>query len=179
MNKNNFTQMWLNYQISNFEYLMILNELSSRNFKDMTQYPIFPWVISQYMQKELDLSDLSNFRDLSKCMGLLGSKERLEQIETKFMNSEQFEDVPAYHHGSHYSNPGIVLYYLLRLDPFNRANKILQGNKYDLADRLFQNINDTFRSATSDTNDVRELIPEFYFMPEMFMNMSGYDLGMN
>ena len=88
MNKNNFTQMWLNYQISNFEYLMILNELSSRNFKDMTQYPIFPWVIGQYLQKELDLSDINNYRDLSKCMGVLGSKERLEQVENKFSNSE-------------------------------------------------------------------------------------------
>ena len=48
MSKNNFTQMWLNYQISNFEYLMVLNELSSRNFKDMTQYPIFPWVLNTY-----------------------------------------------------------------------------------------------------------------------------------
>lgn len=78
MNKNNFTQMWLNYSITNFEYLMILNELSSRNYTDMTQYPIFPWVVNQYTGSELDLNRIENYRDLNKCMGVLGSEERLE-----------------------------------------------------------------------------------------------------
>lgn len=36
LNKNRFTQMWVDYQISNFEYLMILNELSNRTMKDIT-----------------------------------------------------------------------------------------------------------------------------------------------
>ena len=34
--KNSITQKWLNYQISNFEYLMILNDLSSRSYKDLS-----------------------------------------------------------------------------------------------------------------------------------------------
>ena len=28
-----------------------------------------------------------------------------------------------------------------------------------------------------DTSDVKELIPEFFYLPEMFTNMNGYKLG--
>jgi len=44
----------------------------------MTQYPIFPWVVNQYTGSELDLNRIENYRDLNKCMGVLGSEERLE-----------------------------------------------------------------------------------------------------
>ena len=30
------------------------------------QYPVFPWVLSDYSSKSLDLSDASSYRDLSK-----------------------------------------------------------------------------------------------------------------
>lgn len=32
----------------------------------MNQYPVFPWVITNYDSEELDLTLPSNFRDLSK-----------------------------------------------------------------------------------------------------------------
>jgi hypothetical protein len=40
-----YTQRWQNGQVSNFEYLMALNTLAGRSFNDITQYPVFPWVI--------------------------------------------------------------------------------------------------------------------------------------
>uniref|UniRef100_A0A8B9GX21 Neurobeachin a n=1 Tax=Astyanax mexicanus TaxID=7994 RepID=A0A8B9GX21_ASTMX len=33
-------------------------------------------------------------------------------------------------------------------------------------------------SCQRDTSDVKELIPEFYYLPEMFVNSNGYDLGL-
>ena len=111
-------------------------------------------------------------------MGSLGSEHRQEYFKEKYETSKMIqENSSGYHYGSHYSNPGIVVYYLLRLDPFHKANFILQGNKYDQADRLFSNIKDTFQSATEDNADVRELIPEFYYLPEMFMNINHYQFG--
>ena len=44
----NITMMWQNKQISNFDYIMHLNQAGNRSFSDLSQYPIFPWVISKF-----------------------------------------------------------------------------------------------------------------------------------
>jgi len=54
--------LWLNGKMTNFDYLMQLNKLAGRSFNDLMQYPIFPFVLSQYNQKRLDLSDGSCYR---------------------------------------------------------------------------------------------------------------------
>lgn len=45
---------------------MFLNTIAGRTYNDLNQYPIFPWVLSNYESETLDLSEASNFRDLSK-----------------------------------------------------------------------------------------------------------------
>ena len=64
------TKKWQNYEISNFEYIMILNKFSGRNFLDITQYPVFPWILS-YFNEDLNLENIDHYRDLSKSMGSL------------------------------------------------------------------------------------------------------------
>lgn len=88
-------------------------------------------------------------------------------------------DVPKFHYGSHYSSAGIVLFYLLRLPPFSIENQKLQGGQFDHADRLFNSVRDTWLSAAgkSNTSDVKELIPEFFYMPEYLENRFSLDLG--
>lgn len=49
------TQRWENGEISNFQYLMSLNTLAGRSYNDLNQYPVFPWVLSDYTSMELDL----------------------------------------------------------------------------------------------------------------------------
>jgi factor associated with neutral sphingomyelinase activation len=44
----NITMMWQNKQISNYDYIMHLNQAGNRSFSDLSQYPIFPWVISNF-----------------------------------------------------------------------------------------------------------------------------------
>lgn len=41
-------------------------EFLGRTYNDLNQYPVFPWVLTNYETKELDLSQPSNYRDLSK-----------------------------------------------------------------------------------------------------------------
>ena len=53
----------------------------------------------------------------------------------------------------------------------------MQGNKFDDPQRLFISIKNTFISATSQKCDVRELIPEFYYLPEMFKNLNKLKFG--
>lgn len=52
-----------------------------------------------------------------------------------------------------------------------------QGGKFDHADRLFQSIEGTYRNCLSNTSDVKELIPEFFYMPEFLVNSNSYHLG--
>lgn len=42
-----------------------------RTYNDLNQYPVFPWVLTNYDSEELDLTLPGNFRDLSKVLGPL------------------------------------------------------------------------------------------------------------
>jgi len=67
-------ERWRRREISNFEYLMTLNTLAGRSYNDLTQYPVFPWVLADYTSEKLDLSNPATFRDLSKPVGALDTK---------------------------------------------------------------------------------------------------------
>ncbi len=45
--KSGLTKAWQTGEISNFYYLMQLNNFSSRSYNDLTQYPVFPWVLKE------------------------------------------------------------------------------------------------------------------------------------
>jgi len=97
-----------------------------------------------------------------------------------FCRYETWEDpeIPRFHYGSHYSSAGSVLFYLIRLPPFSQENKQLQGGAFDHADRLFNSIRDTWLSASQgSTADVKELIPEFFYLPEFLENRFDFDFG--
>lgn len=64
-----FSKRWQNGEISNFQYLMHLNTLAGRGYSDLTQYPVFPWVLADYESENLDLTDPKTFRMLAKPMG--------------------------------------------------------------------------------------------------------------
>lgn len=44
----NYTYQWQTGLLSNFEYIMLLNNLASRSTVDMRQYPVFPWVLKHF-----------------------------------------------------------------------------------------------------------------------------------
>lgn len=49
------TYRWQNKELSNYEYLMHLNEVGNRSLSDLSQYPVFPWVIADYTSDQLQL----------------------------------------------------------------------------------------------------------------------------
>ena len=65
----------------------------------------------------------------------------------------------------------------MKLFPFTISALEIQGETFDAPDRLFININKTFQSCTSEKCDVRELIPQFFYLPEMFKNINHLNLG--
>ncbi len=43
---------------------MELNSLAGRTSNDLMQYPIFPWILSDYTSDQLDLTNPASFRNL-------------------------------------------------------------------------------------------------------------------
>lgn len=60
------TQQWKERQLTNWEYLMALNQISGRTFLDLMQYPVFPWILADYKSSTLDLTNSNAFRNLEK-----------------------------------------------------------------------------------------------------------------
>lgn len=175
LKRTQLMERWARWEISNFEYLMQLNTLAGRSYNDITQYPVFPWVLADYSSESLDLENPHVYRDLSKPIGALNSS-RLENFLERY---ENFDDpvIPRFHYGSHYSSAGTVLYYLVRLEPFTTLSIQLQGGKFDHADRMFGDIGSTWNGVLEDMSDVKELVPELFYSPEILMNVNDISLG--
>ncbi|KDR79337.1 hypothetical protein GALMADRAFT_223566 [Galerina marginata CBS 339.88] len=170
------TRKWQAREISNFAYLSILNQISGRTPSDATQYPVFPWVLSDYKSQILDLSNPDSYRDLTKPMGAL-TPARRQAAETRYSNLESVEEEP-FHYGTHFSSSMIVCHFMIRLAPFTNMFKTLQGGDWDLPDRLFSDLARAYESAAHDVRgDVRELIPEFFTCPEFLENSANHDFG--
>ncbi|CAJ0639828.1 8424_t:CDS:10 [Entrophospora sp. SA101] len=206
------TSRWEKREISNFQYLMHLNTIAGRSYNDLTQYPVFPWILADYTSEELDLKSPETFRDLSKPMGAQSmerkrisnsiseeldlkspetfrdlskpmgaqSMERKKEFQIRYRSFDPTANAttPAFHYGTHYSSAMIVCSYLIRLEPFTQQYLKLQGGHFDHADRLFHSISKAWSSATRDNmSDVKELIPEFFYLPDFLENTNKFNFG--
>lgn len=57
---------------------MYCNSLASRSYKDIMQYPVFPWIYRDYGSKNVDFSNKDLYRDLTKNMGRNGTQDRIQ-----------------------------------------------------------------------------------------------------
>ena len=209
------------YELSSLKFLMICNILGNRSYNDLTQYHVFPWIISDYHSMILDTKNNSKsvFRNLELPMGMIvnsnnesrkdmyieeykllqseyqmtsnkkanddeGVLNNINNSDIKHMNAnereiyyENYNNMP-YHYGTNYSNPLYVSHYLIRLFPYTQVRIECQGNNFD-STRLFKSMLQTYESATTIKTDIRELIPEFYILPEMLLNINDLTLGLN
>lgn len=46
---------WQRGHISNYQYLLHLNNLADRSCNDLSQYPVFPWIIADYSSSVLGM----------------------------------------------------------------------------------------------------------------------------
>ncbi|XP_046540316.1 neurobeachin-like protein 2 isoform X3 [Equus quagga] len=171
------TQKWVQREISNFEYLMQLNTIAGRTYNDLSQYPVFPWVLQDYVSPTLDLSNPAVFRDLSKPIGVVNPKHA-QLVREKY---ESFEDpagtIDKFHYGTHYSNAAGVMHYLIRMEPFTSLHVQLQSGRFDCSDRQFHSVAAAWQARLESPADVKELIPEFFYFPDFLENQNGFDLG--
>ncbi|KAK5123715.1 hypothetical protein LTR85_002351 [Meristemomyces frigidus] len=173
------TKKWVRGEMSNFQYLMLVNTMAGRTFNDLTQYPVFPWVLADYTSEELDLEDPKTYRNFEKPMGCQTPAREAEYQDRFKQFAEMGDDsAPPFHYGTHYSSAMIVTSYLVRLQPFVQSYLLLQGGSFDHADRLFDSIGKAWLSSSKENmSDVRELTPEFFYLPEILKNVNHYDFG--
>lgn len=166
-----YTEMWVNRRISNFEYLMRLNMASGRTFNDSSQYHILPWVLRDFTSESLDLSNPSIYRDLTRPVGAL-NESRLRILKEKTQRG-----MIPYLYPNGYTCPMTVFWWLIRQEPFTTLHIELQDGSFDDPARQFTSMNNAFISSVTNTNDFRELIPEFFSTPEFLKNTNEFDFG--
>lgn len=163
---------WQRGLLSNYQYLLHLNSLADRSCNDLSQYPVFPWVLDDYSSAQLGgcaqplpvtaeqevlnpelLSDAAcpfAVRSDKRChvqgpeqtsggpqqraSGAAAGEdgpvrrltENLNTSETLFLlprlqaRYRAMPD-PPFMYGSHYSSPGYVLFYLVRVGMWTRT----------------------------------------------------------
>ena len=164
------TEKWSNGFIDTYSYIMILNTLSGRTFNDLAQYPVYPWILNDYSSDIIDLKDSNTYRDFSYPIYAQDEESR-ELLKDKYNSFEEKE--LKYHSGSHFSNSAFVCYYLVRIKPYSISASEIQGGKFDSPDRLFFNIKNFYKVQTK----YQELIPDFFNLPEIYINTNNFNFG--
>ena len=190
MNLKTLYENWSKWKISSLKLLMLLNLYGSRTFHDLNQYPVFPWIITDYSSKKLPAleSDEKNsiIRPFNTPMGMIDITPEAEERKNNYLetfNTEGKEDEEPDEEEnldrfrSHYSTSLYVTYYLVRIFPYSYIRVELQGKSFDDPNRLFNSVKSSFNNAISQKADIRELIPEFFYLPEMLYNYSKLNLG--
>ena len=160
--------------------MIYLNILSNRSYNDIYQYPIFPLLffydINDHNKIERDLENHIGFQVNSK-----KSEKRKNNIINTFNSKKEEienglnqEEIPFYFE-SNFSNVNYICNYLIRIIPYTFISLELQGDGFD-TQNLFNSVEETFYNISYKENDLRELIPEFFYFPEMFININKLNL---
>ncbi|XP_033358417.1 lysosomal-trafficking regulator isoform X2 [Bombus vosnesenskii] len=170
--------LWRSGALTNWEYITCLNKLAGRSYNDLMQYPVFPFVLADYTSEKIDLSNPKIYRNFKRPMAVQDKKNEqhyinnynyLKQALSEGLNLIALNQEP-FHYGSHYSNSGTVLHFLFI--------SIFEDDNFDIPDRTFHALATTWRLTSCDsTTDVKELIPEFFYLPEFLLNSEGFNFG--
>ena len=180
------TTEWKNklYYYNNYDLLIIINLLSNRSFKDLYQYPIFPIlykpckILEKEEKKERDLDQHLGVQELNE-----KSKARKELIIDSYQSSTdpegetEGEIYDVYLFNTHYSNPVYTCNYLIRLFPYGLASIEFQGEGFDSPNRLFYSISKALENTLCQKSDLRESIPEMYYLPDFYENNNKLKFG--
>lgn len=150
-----FNQWWRG-ELSNFEYLLILNRLAGRRWGDHTFHSVMPWVID--FSTKPDVNSDAGWRDLSKTKWRLAKGD--EQLDFTYSTSE----IPHHVSDECLSELAVCSYKARRL-PLSvlrmAVRSVYEPNEYpSTMQRLYQ--------WTPD-----ECIPEFYCDPHIFSSLNA------
>ena len=150
-----------------YDILSLINLFSNRSFRDVFQYPIFP-TLYNLIGLERDMSQHIGFQDISQ----ESTERKLLILNNYNCNNDDYEGNIEETHlfNIHYSNPAFVFNYLLRIFPYSFLAIEFQGESFDNSNRLFFSVEATLKSSINLLSDLREMIPELFYMIEIFYN---------
>ena len=184
-------------KISNYMYILYLNKYATRTYCDLSQYPVFPWLIVKreqidqilgYLETEHKENDKmkDEFRDMRYPISMQTEEKREEMIK-KYEDDEVQDEDPEEeeknkkikfhsHFNSHFSSPAFVYYYLMRLNPYLQGLIKLQNYQNEDPNRIFSSF-ESLEYILSSGVDNRELIPDFYCYFDYLINLNCNFLG--
>ena len=247
----NLIQLHNKHEMSTLEFINRLNYIAGRSYYDLTQYPVFPWILNintgnignsnsnniSFINK-FDINKTNNLinnykneelviRYLNKNIGsllikniittntninpnttneensntsnnlytnnnprqdlfLMNYEESKPNLDLNYYKSNHLyneyynksKDENGIHFfNTHYSTPIYISLYMSRIFPYTFSALRLQGDKFDDPNRQFISIPEAYSNIMSSSTDLREIIPEFYYLPEIFMNVNKIDFG--
>ena len=170
------------FEMCTFDLIILINLISNRSLNDLNQYPVFPLL---YFYDKSSNSLIQ--RNLNEHIGFQvvtdEAKRRKKLLKETYdgnldeIDGDDKSDEIACLFNTHYSNIIYTSNYLIRLFPFSLLSIELQGDGFDNPNRLFFSIQETFYNISTQKADLRELIPEFFYFPEMLINLNCFNFG--
>ena len=123
-------------------------------------------------------------RDLGQHLGMQEindkSKERKSLIEESFQNGldANYDAKEIHLFNTHYSNIVYTCNFMIRVFPYVLPAIELQGEGFDNPNRLFYSVKKAMENTLTQKSDLRELIPEIYYFPDLFMNKNEFKFGL-
>ena len=164
----NFWDKKVNY-FCNYDILTLVNIFSNRSFRDVFQYPVFP-TLYDIINEKREMDEHIGFQNITP-----ESIERKNLFLTSYItySEENKFDEEICLFNIHYSNPSFLFNYLLRVFPYSFLAIEFQGKNFDDPNRLFYSVESELINTLEDKSDLREMIPELFYMIELFYNKNN------
>jgi hypothetical protein len=170
------TVQWVRGKISNLQYLLAVNKCAGRSYLDASRYPLIPWCVRSYDTPLIKLYEPTYFRDLAKPFGLMSDNQRAASYLEHYQSMVKDKEPHPFYFGTYVSNVSSVLQYLMRLEPVSKCWKSFYGRVHESPERIFHSLVKHYQSIATTSQDLKESIPEFYFLPEMFQNLNSLSI---
>ena len=173
-------------KITTYEYLLYLNKYSTRTYNDLSQYPVFPWLLLKHEKLDEIIEAIDNninnikiekelcLRDLNYPISLQ-TEEKREDTINKYLLEKTESNFP-FHLYKHYSTTGYIYFYLMRLNPYAQNTIRFQNYKIECAERILNSFIE-IEYILSEDSDNRELIPDFFCYFDFLFNLNCFNLG--
>ena len=166
--KKKYLNKWLEGNLSTLDYLLLINKFTDRSYNVISQYLILPWLFSNFE----NIYNSENLR-IFNYPGVCQSKKELA-------HNIKEEEYTGFKHlfPNFISNSMYIIHYLFRTYPYINNQIKLQDNNFDEPSRQFNSLLHSFIILKENPQVNMELIPEFYFIPELFLNINYCYYGM-
>ena len=174
-----------NNEISAFDIIILMNLVANRSYLDLNQYPVFPVMFFYDGVKPQSIE--RNFKShIGFQTHISQAKKRFQIVNKNFNDNNKIEDEDEEeeeeenhnlcYFNTHFSNIVYSTNFMVRLFPYSFCAIEIQGKYFDDPNRLFFSIEKTLLNISSQISDLRELIPELFYLPEMLINVNKLNL---